>query len=176
MMIGEVLADSFGRIREEVHGAVEGLTDEQLVYRPDSQANSIAWIVWHLTRIQDDHVAGAARSSQLWTSAGWADRFTLPFANSATGYGHGSDQVAAVKAGGPLLLAYHDAVCRETIGYVSRLTDSDLDRIVDESWDPPVTLGVRMVSVIADDLEHAGQAAYLRGLIERGASPPAAKE
>jgi hypothetical protein len=40
--------------------------------------------------------------------------------------------------------------------------------VVDASWDPPVTLGVRLVSVISDDLQHAGQAAYLRGMIEYG--------
>jgi uncharacterized damage-inducible protein DinB len=171
MKIGDVLADAFDRIRDAVHEAVSGLTDDQLAFRPDGQANSIAWLVWHLTRIQDDHIAGAAQTSQVWTSAGWADRFGLPFASSATGYGHGTDQVAAVRVGAALLTGYHDEVCRETISYVTRLTDADLDRIVDESWDPPVSLGVRLVSVIADDLQHVGQAAYLRGLIERGSAP-----
>jgi Protein of unknown function (DUF664) len=170
MTIGDLLADAFGRIREVVHEAVDGLTDDQLTFRPDGQANSIAWLVWHLTRIQDDHIAAAAQTAQLWTAAGWADRFRLPFASSATGYRHGTGQVAAVRADAALLAGYHDAVCQETTGYVLGLADADLDRIVDESWDPPVSLGVRLVSVIADDLQHAGQAAYLRGLIERGAS------
>ena len=47
------------------------------------------------------------------------------------------------------------------------VTDADLDRVVDERWDPPVTLAVRLVSVLADGLEHAGQAAYIRGVAER---------
>jgi uncharacterized damage-inducible protein DinB len=168
MTIADLLADAFGRIREAVHDAVDGLTADQLAFRPDGQANSIAWLVWHLTRVQDDHVAAVTQAGQLWTTAGWAERFGLPFARSATGYGHGSDQVAAVRADAALLTGYHDAVAEQTTGYLSRLTEPDLDRIVDESWDPPVSLGVRLVSVIADDLQHAGQAAYLRGLIERG--------
>ena len=70
-------------------------------------------------------------------------------------------------ASGDLLLGYHDAVHEQTIRYVERLTDADLSRIVDESWDPPVSLDVRLVSVISDDLQHAGQAAFVRGVAER---------
>jgi uncharacterized damage-inducible protein DinB len=169
MNIADLLADAFGRIRDTVHEAVDGLTPAQLVFRPDTGANSIAWLVWHLTRVQDDHIADVAGTSQVWTSAGWVDRFGLPFAATATGYGHGSEAVAAVQIkSGELLTGYYDAVHEETIRYVQGLTGADLDRIVDDAWDPPVTLGVRLVSVISDDLQHAGQAAYLRGIIERG--------
>jgi hypothetical protein len=176
MTVADLLADAFGRVREVVHEAAGGLTPGQLALRPESEANSIAWLIWHLTRIQDDHVADAAGTPQVWTSptdgpAGytWADRFGLPFATSATGYGHGPEAVAAVQVRpASLLLEYYDAVHTETIKFVSGLSDADLDRIVDYAWDPPVSLGVRLVSVISDDLQHAGQAAYLRGLIERG--------
>jgi uncharacterized damage-inducible protein DinB len=169
MTIAELLADAFERIRQEVHHATDGLTAAQLAFRPDSRANSIAWLVWHLTRVQDDHVAGVAGSPQVWTSAGWADRFALPFATSEHGYGHDAAHVAAVKvSSAELLTGYYDGVHAATLAYVATLTDADLDRVVDESWNPPVTLGVRLVSVISDDLQHVGQAAYLRGLIERG--------
>jgi hypothetical protein len=173
MTIAELLADAFGRIREVVHQAVDGLTPGQLAYRPEPGANSIAWLVWHLTRIQDDHIADVAGASQVWTAgpsgSTWADRFGLPFAASATGFGHGPEAVAAVQVkSGEMLTAYYDAVHQQTLDYIQGLTEADLDRVVDKSWDPPVTLGVRLVSVISDDLQHAGQAAYLRGIIERG--------
>jgi hypothetical protein len=162
-----LLTDAFGRIREVVHGAAGGLTPAQLAYRPAEEANSIAWLVWHLTRIQDDHVADAAGTGQVWTEDGWAERFGLPFDVLDTGYGHTSEEVAAVRVGSAdLLTGYHDAVHDRTAEYVSGLTDGDLDRVVDRSWDPPVTLAVRLVSVISDDLQHAGQAAYVRGLLE----------
>lgn len=168
MTSAELLVDAFGRIRQVVHGAVRGLKPEQLAFRVDAAANSIAWLVWHLTRIQDDHIADAAQIEQVWTSRGWAERFGLPFDDRATGYAHSSDEVAAVKVDtGDVLIAYHDAVYQQTIRYVEHLTDPDLDRIVDESWDPPVSLGVRLVSVISDNLEHAGQAAFLRGVLLR---------
>ncbi|MGH3342384.1 MAG: mycothiol transferase [Carbonactinosporaceae bacterium] len=165
------LVDAFGRIREVVHEVVGGLTPGQLAFRLDSQANSIAWLVWHLTRVQDDHVADVAQAEQTWTADGWAERFALPFDVSATGYGHGTDDVAAVQVGsGALLTGYHDAVHDRTVDYVAGLTDSDFARIIDESWDPPVSLGVRLVSVISDGLQHAGQAAFIRGVAERRAA------
>lgn len=167
MTSADLLADAFERIREEVHHAVDGLTGEQLAFRVDGEANSISWLVWHLTRIQDDHVSDAAGVEQAWTAQGWADRFRLPFGQLDTGYAHSPADVAAVQAGAELLTAYHDAVFAETSRYVRTLSDADLPRVVDESWDPPVTLGVRLISVISDDLQHVGQAALIRGVLLR---------
>jgi hypothetical protein len=165
----DLLVDALGRIQGIVHRVVDGLTAEQLAFRLDGEANSIAWLVWHLTRIQDDHVADAAGTEQVWTSDGWAARFDLPMDGSETGYGHSSQDVAAVRVESPaLLIGYHEAVYRQTVGYVKQLSDADFERIVDESWDPPVSLGVRLVSVISDDLQHAGQAAFVRGIVTRG--------
>ncbi|MGH2807455.1 MAG: mycothiol transferase [Actinomycetota bacterium] len=161
-----VLTDAFGRIRGIVDRVVAGLTPEQLSFRVSPEANSIAWLIWHLTRVQDDHVADAAGTEQLWTSGGWAERFALPLDPGDTGYGHSAAQVGSVAVrSGDLLTGYHDAVHDETQRFVGGLSDEDLDRIVDESWDPPVSLGVRLVSVIGDDLQHAGQAGYVRGLL-----------
>lgn len=169
MSSADLLVDALGRIQGIVHRVVDGLTAEQLAFRLDGEANSIAWLVWHLTRIQDDHVADAAGTEQVWTSDGWAARFDLPMDGSETGYGHSSQDVAAVRVESPaLLIGYHEAVYRQTVGYVKQLSDADFERIVDESWDPPVSLGVRLVSVISDDLQHAGQAAFVRGIVTRG--------
>ncbi|WP_405492317.1 DUF664 domain-containing protein [Nocardia sp. NBC_00511] len=163
-----LLQDAFSRIQHNVRGAVEGLSDTDLGFRPDPGGNSIAWLIWHLTRVQDDHVAEVAGAEQAWTSAGWAKRFGLPFAESATGYGHTAAEVAALDGiPGELLLGYYEAVHDRTLAYVATLTDADLPRVVDTRWDPPVTLGVRLISVIDDDIQHAGQAAYLRGMLQR---------
>jgi Protein of unknown function (DUF664) len=168
MEFNDLLVDAFDRIREAVHGAVRGCSVEMLAYRPDADANSIAWLVWHLTRIQDDHVADVAGTEQIWTAGGWAGRFSLPLDPADTGYGHDTGEVATLASAPPdLLLGYHDAVHDSTVQYLGRLAPGDLDRIVDDRWDPPVSLAVRLVSVVADNLQHAGQAAYVRGLCER---------
>lgn len=169
MTSASLLADAFERVRETVYDAVMGLTAEQLAFRPYPAGNSIAWLVWHLTRVQDDHVADVAETGQVWESGEWAPRFGLAAGSMDTGYGNTSEQVARITVkSADVLTAYYDAVHERTIRYVTTLTDADLPRIVDKSWDPPVTLGVRLVSVIDDDLQHAGQAAYLRGMIQYG--------
>ncbi|MGW0996045.1 mycothiol transferase [Streptomyces sp. NPDC002523] len=167
----DILIDGYGRIQEEVHAALEGLGPDELHYRPAPDANSIAWLVWHLTRVQDDHVADAFDLEQVWLSQDWKKRFGLDLPAHDHGYGHTSAKVAKVKVdSADLLTGYYDAVHEQTLGVLRSLAAKDLERIVDERWDPPVTLGVRLVSVLSDDLQHVGQAAYLRGLVQSAAA------
>ncbi len=166
----DILADAFGRVREEAAAAVAGLDAESLAARLDPEANSIGWLVWHLTRVQDDHVADLAHRDQVYVSGGWADRLGLPRNLHDLGYGHTSDQVAAVRPDGPdVLMEYHDEVHARTLEYLETIDAAELDRIIDYRWDPPVSVGVRLVSVISDCLQHAGQANYVRGIVERQA-------
>lgn len=167
--VTSVLRDGFGRLPGLVHGDVEGLSVEELAVRLDAESNTIAWLVWHLTRIQDDHIAGAdaGSSEQVWISEGWVERFGLPFDPSATGYGQSNEEVGAVRVESALLAGYFDAVYARSTRFIDGLDDADLDRIVDTRFDPPVTLGVRLVSVLSDDLQHAGQAAFIRGIVLR---------
>ena len=165
MTSAELLTDAFGRISETVHEAVHGLATSQLAERLDRDANSISWLLWHLTRVEDDHVAGAFGAPQVWAEYG--KRFELPFPASDIGYGQSSAQVAQVTASADLLTGYQDAVHEQAVRLVSGISDADLERVVDDAWDPPVTLGVRLVSVISDCLQHAGQAAYVRGILLR---------
>ena len=163
----ELLTEAFDRIREIVHIELEDATAEVLTFRADPKANTVAWLVWHLTRVQDDHIAELAGEEQVWTADGWADRFDLPFDAAATGYGHSAAEAAVIRTEATLLMGYYDAVHTRTIAYLRTLTDPDFARIVDTSWNPPVTLAVRLVSILSDDLQHAGQASYVRGLAER---------
>jgi len=164
----DLLIDAFGRVREGVHEVLEGLRTDEVAERIDDGANSIGWLVWHLTRVQDDHVADAAGTAQVWQEEGWHQRFGLPYAADATGYGHSAQEVAAFRGVSARTLSdYHDAVHQRSVAYVADLRGSDLDRVVDTRWDPPVTLAVRLVSVIADDLQHVGQAAFVRGSLRR---------
>jgi Protein of unknown function (DUF664) len=164
----ELLSDAFERVRGSVHRTLDGLDEATLAGRVDPSANSIGWLVWHLTRVQDDHVAELAGRAQVWTSGGWAKRFGLPFDAAATGYGQSSAEVAAVQGVSATDLAgYFDDVHAATLAYLAGLDADALDRVVDTAWDPPVTVAVRLVSVLADDLQHVGQAAFIRGVLSR---------
>ncbi|MFG2316261.1 mycothiol transferase [Streptomyces tendae] len=167
----DILIEAYGRIREEVHAAVEGLDPDGLNARPAADANSVAWLVWHLTRVQDDHVADAFGLDQVWLTGEWEKRFGLELPRRDTGYGHSPAEVAKVRVdSGELLTGYHDAVHEQTLTALRSLTAKDLERVVDDTWDPPVTLAVRLVSVLSDDLQHVGQAAYARGLVQSAAA------
>jgi hypothetical protein len=165
MTPAELLTDAFERILQTASAAVQGLSEDQLATRPGPDANSIGWLVWHLARVQDDHVADVAGTEQVWTAQDFVSRFDLPFDSSAIGFGMSSEEVGHVRVSAELVTEYLHAVHDATASYVAGLAPDDLDRIVDERWDPPVSLGVRLVSVVSDDLQHAGQAAYVRGLL-----------
>jgi uncharacterized damage-inducible protein DinB len=164
--VTDLLTDAFGRLPQLVRGAVEGLTPEQLTAAPKPGANTVGWLVWHLARIQDAQVAPLIGEEQLWATGDFAASFGLAPDPGNHGYGHTAEDVASVRPrDAKALVDYFDAVHERTMRYLPTLTEKELDRVVDEAWDPPVTVGVRLISVYNDDAEHAGQAAYVRGLI-----------
>ncbi len=162
----ELLVEMYGRIPPLVREAVEGLDADELLWRPSPDANSIGWLTWHLLRVQDHHVSEVIDEEQLWVTSDFASGFGLAKDPSNTGYGHSPADVASVRpSGSEAVIAYCDAVATRTQTFLTALRPDDLDRIVDRRWNPPVTMGVRLVSVADDDLQHAGQAAYVRGLL-----------
>lgn len=164
----ELLTDGLDRVHEGVPTVLAGLSPDDLLWRPDPGANSIAWLLWHLTRVQDDHVADLAGVDQVWTGQGWSDRFELPYPTSTVGYGQSAIEVGAFVLTDPALLTgYHDAVHTMTLGVITAMADADYRRVVDDHWDPPVTAAIRLVSVLNDITQHVGQAGYVRGLLER---------
>jgi len=166
MDVSGLLLELYDRIPPLAAGAVNGVAPARLVEPPAPGANPIGWLVWHLARVQDHHIAELLGEPQLWVTQDWASRFGLDADPSNIGYGHTPAQVASVRPESPdALLGYLDAVMARTRAMLAGLTTADLDRIVDRRWDPPVTMGVRLVSVADDSLQHAGQAAYARGLL-----------
>jgi uncharacterized damage-inducible protein DinB len=162
----DVFEEAFGRLPGLVDRAVKNLTPEQLRQAPADGANTIGWLVWHLARIQDGHLAELLDAEQVYLTGDWAPKFGLKADPSDNGYGHSAAEVAAVRPESWQVLAdYYAAVHERTLAYLADRSDADFDEVVDEAWDPPVTLGVRLVSVINDDVQHAGQAAYVRGLL-----------
>lgn len=168
MDVNDLLSELFDRIPDHVHEAVVGLDADALTATVVPGTNPIGWLVWHLTRVQDHHVAGLLDEEQLWVTGDWAARFGVGPDPHDTGYGHTADEVATIRPDGPdALVDYYAAVSARTRAFLRGVTADDLDRVVDRRWDPPVTLGVRLVSIADDDIQHAGQAKYLRGLLDR---------
>lgn len=167
MTKAELLVDGYERLRDAVYPAVNGLLVDELTFRPDDGSNSIAWLTWHLARVQDEAVAALAAEAAVWTARGWFDRFGLPLAREDTGYGHDPRQAATVTAPAGLLLDYFEDVHRRTVGWLRPLPDEVLHRVVDPDGMPPGTVEHKLLAVLVDDLQHAGQAAYVRGIVHR---------
>lgn len=162
----ELLADGYGRVLEVLESVLRGLTEDDLNWQPRHDCNSIGWLAWHLTRVQDDHIASLMGEEQLWTGDGWYARFDRRPDPKDIGFGHSPEQVAEFKSPDvDTLLDYHRAVLERSKRYFPTLSGAELDRELDEPWYQPLpTVGVRLISVLADSLQHAGQMAYVRGL------------
>jgi hypothetical protein len=167
MDIASLLLELYGRIPPLAEAAVDGLDAQELCAAPKPGANPIGWLVWHVGRVQDHHICELLGAEQVWVSGDWARRCGLAPDPSNTGYGHSAEEVRAVRPeNAAVLLDYLGAVQARTTEMLEGLAADDLDRVIDRRWDPPVTVGVRLVSVADDNLQHLGQAAYVRGLLD----------
>lgn len=168
MDVSALFEERFSRVDQHVDEVLDGLITEDLIVAPAEGSNPIGWLLWHLDRVQDMHVAEILEEDQVWVGPGWSDRFGLDPDPANVGYGHSPEQVLAVRPESPAVIReYHAAVAARTRTLLASLTPESLDRVVDRRWDPPVTLGVRLVSIVDDDIQHAGQAAYVKGLLQR---------
>lgn len=165
MNVRDILIDAIGRSREVTLAVLAGLDAAGANWRPTASANSISWLAWHLARQQDAQIAALSGGEQVWLRDGWVDRFGFDLPREAMGYGMSASDVAKVHvADVPLLASYVDAATDATIEYLYGIEDASLDDVVDTRWTPHVTRGVRLVSIVDDAAQHAGQAAYVRGL------------
>ena len=164
----ELITDGYGRVLDALQKALSGLSQDDLDQQPHPDCNSMGWVAWHVTRVQDDHIADLMGEEQLWAKDGWHAKFNRAPDVADIGYGHSSEDVAAFKPPDvKTLLEYHRAVLERTKRYIATLSAADLDRELNEPrWQPLPTVGVRIVSVMSDGLQHVGQVAYLRGLLK----------
>ncbi|NQW21418.1 MAG: DUF664 domain-containing protein [Chloroflexi bacterium] len=166
MESSELLVEAYSHITRIVHQAADGLSQEQLAYRPEVGSNSIAWLVWHLTRIQDSHLKNVVQLQEAWLTEEWSERFGMS-ESTTIAFGDGPEEVAAMRPPHAILLGYHDRVASRVLDYLPTVDATELDRIVDTKYDPHVKAGIRLMSVVQDNTQHAGQARYIRGMIER---------
>lgn len=173
-MIGnDIFLDGFARVYESLHRMLPDLTEDELIKEPHPP---MGWLAWRLTRIMDGNVANLAGRTQLWIGEGWAARFGMSpqpadFGRSLT---HTREQARAFRASAELLLAYHDAVYEEMKKYIGGLTADDLARQLDEpQFQPLPTVAVRLMSVLENGLNNAGQIGYLKAFHRLGGWFPA---
>ena len=182
----ELITDSLGRVSWLLEKALDGLTPEDMNQQPWANCNTIGWLTWHLTRWQDRSIALFMGEKQLWISDGWYKKFDRNPDPEDTGLGHSSEDVVAFKSpDAEILLEYYSTVLDRTRRYLASLTTIELDRQLNDRWyrselwyqssrwnqgnsqrQGPLLLGTRLVSMANDNIQHAGQVAYLRGVLK----------
>ncbi|MGX9293366.1 mycothiol transferase [Tsukamurella paurometabola] len=162
----DLLTDSFARIREHAEDVTGGLDPDIANRRIVPDANTIAWLVWHSARVIDAQLAPIAGVEEVWTANDWYGRFGLDLPPESTGYGHSRADAAKVHGSDALLIGYFRDVDAMATRYLATVTPDELARVIDEAWDPPVTVAVRLVSIVDDCAQHLGAAAYLKGALQ----------
>jgi hypothetical protein len=163
----EILIDAAQRPVESMHQVLKDISPDVVNRMPDDTHSSIAWLVWHSGRQMDAQLARLSGGSQVWTDAGWVERFALDRPVGDMGFGDGPADVARVQVQDPSLLSgYLEATVAALVSYISSLTDTDLDDVIGHFGGSPVTRGARIVSLFDDAVAHVAQAAYVRGLLE----------
>lgn len=164
----DVYLDSLDRVHELIPAVLDGLTVQDITWRPDPGSNPMGWLIWHLLRALDDHVSHIGDRETVWLADGWQQRFGLPYEPTASGFGMTGEQVGQFRIDDlGLLTGYAEAVRAMSREVIGGLGTDDLDRVIDTRWDPPVTIAIRLTSVVVEVAQHIGQAAYLRGMRER---------
>lgn len=164
-----ILSELAGRPVQALEWFWDDLDPTKLNVHPGGHDNSPAWLLWHAGREIDVQLAHLSGEEQTWTVSGWGARFAMDLDPDDLGYGHSAAQARAIALPGTdtskqLLRDYLEAVTAQAQAYISTLSDDDLDDVIDDAWDPPVTRGVRLVSLFDDALQHVGQAAYSTGM------------
>lgn len=169
MKATEVLQDLTGRVRDAVGEIPRGLPTGVVNAHPLGHPNSVVWLLWHSGRELDVQLSGLTANEQVWTSEGYDSSSGVHGAGDSMGFGQSPAQAREVTAAevGPVI-DYVAAVCDAVDTYLFTVGDADLDAVIDDAWDPPVTRGVRLISILHDAVIHLGQAAYVLGTDSEG--------
>jgi hypothetical protein len=163
----ELIVDGYDRLPDLMKEVLAGLRAADLDWQPGGDCNSLGWTAWHLTRVQDSQIADLAGKEQRWIEDGWHRKFDRAADPDDTGYGHTPAEVRAFRSPSvKVQFDYLRATVERTREYLAAVDSADLDRELDEPYRPRPTVGVRIVSILADCHQHAGEASYIRGLLE----------
>lgn len=164
----QLLIDGYGRIYEELQRALSGLSQGDLDHQPKPDCNSMGWLAWHLIRVQDGQIADLMDAEQVYIKDGWYSEFNRQPEPEDVGFGHSSEQVAAFKSPDvSVIMNYEKEVLERVKSFINSLSAEDLDRELNEPWFQPLpNVGVRLISIMSDALQHTGQIAYVRGLLK----------
>ena len=164
----EILTSGYEGVLRTLTYTLDGLNEDDLNWQPKPDCNSIGWLAWHLTRWHDVMVSNLMEEEQLWIKEGWYEKFGREADERDSGMGDKAEDLAKFTSpGGKTLLGYQEAVLERSKCFFPKLSQQDLDKVFEGTpFKPPPTWGMMLMGTLSDSLQHAGQAAYVRGLRE----------
>ena len=168
MSAGEISNAAYDRIGGVFHRALTGLTVNQLKAQPAGpEGNPIGWLAWHLTRTQDKNYSLLLGEEEAWIADGWHERFGLP-ANNHSGIGDSPDRVREFDPiDADTLIAYFGVAREKSRRFLEALSDDDLEKPSPAGVAQNETIKITVARVTGDLIQHSGQIAYVRGLVDR---------
>lgn len=164
----QLLIAGFERISGTLERTLNGLSVKDLNYQPKPDSNSMGWLVWHLTRWQDFQASQPLKKEQVWIEKKWYEKYGRPADPADTGMGHKEADLAKYRSpDAATLIGYNKEVLVRLKEYINSLTASDLDKVVEGTpFNPPPTVGMNLIGLWSDGMQHTGQVGYVRGYIQ----------
>ncbi|MCU1502156.1 MAG: hypothetical protein JWM12_1510 [Ilumatobacteraceae bacterium] len=128
-----------------------GLDEAQLRLRPANELNSLAWLVWHMTRCEDVAINVAIADQPQVLDDGWPDKLGISRVDIGTGMTPSEVAELSEQINVDALISYRHAVGRRTREVIDAVTDAEIERPVDGDR-------YRRAAVLGD---HAGWVAEL---------------
>lgn len=156
------------RSLEESHGyltkALNGLTQEEATWSPSPECNSIAFILWHMIRVEDFFVNRVIQhEKELYETKKWQEKLGTP----AKAYGYTVEELKAWPAPKlEILREYANSVQENTLAFLNSIPNERLSEVPRPDRSPD-SIGVMLEHLITEIALHVGQIAYLRG-VQRG--------
>jgi hypothetical protein len=168
MALIEFVEQLLEQVDEETQASLRGVTLEQILWRPAEESNPMAWLAWHIARMQDFRSSHLLGRDQIWVEDGLHERFGLPADPANTGRGNNNAEVSALQPESVEVVATYCAVASGRVReYVGSLRAGAEDDIIDSPDGGRTPLGEVLNRFIHGGVAHVGQLMYVRGLIER---------
>ncbi len=156
------LNEAFDKLKR----ALDGLSEDELHWRPALESNTIDWMVWHMARVEDNWVNVRLRESEsIWDRDGWAERCGVEVPDN--GYGQSAEEIRAIPPFNvPLVMDYYAAVRQGTTDYFeNEMQEEDLNKEVPHARYDPINYAWVLGHLLCEEAEHLGQIEYLRGMM-----------
>ena len=149
---------------EKLRRALDGLSEDELSWRPALESNTIDWLVWHMARAEDEWINTRLRNTEaIWVRDGLAERIGSD--DTGSGFGQSADEIRTMPAFDvPLVMEYYEAVRKGTSEYfANEMRDTDPLEAIPQSGKYTLTYGGVLGHLLCEEAEHLGQIEYLRG-------------